>query len=130
MNASDPAAVTRTWFADGDEPYLVGTRCRTCGTYHFPPERTFCRNPGCAGEDLEEVPLSRRGTVWSWTTNHYDGPPPTVLKAPYTVAAVELARERMIVLGLTEGDVEVGDEVEVTVGPLDEDTQVWRWRRA
>ena len=94
-----------------------------------------CRNPACGAEDLEDVSLGRRGKVWSYTINHYAPPPPAVVKEPYGVAAVELDEERMIVLGLIDGDaagLRVGDEVELTVGPLYEDEAnqylVWKWR--
>jgi uncharacterized OB-fold protein len=47
------------WFRmDADEPALLGTRCKSCKTYFFPKETTFCRNPSCAGTEFEEVPLS------------------------------------------------------------------------
>lgn len=127
------------WFTtDEDAPALLGTRCRRCGTSFFPGETRLCRNPACAGEgaDLEEVTLSRRGTVWSATTNHYRPPPPYVAPdpfEPYTVAAVELADERMVVLGQVAGDaaLHVGDEVELVLDVLyeDDDAQylVWKW---
>jgi hypothetical protein len=115
------------WFTD---THLIGTRCTTCGTYFFPPERVFCRNPSCSSDTLDDVPLSARGRVWSWTVNHYPAPPPSVTKEPFGVAAVELAAERMIVLGQTVGDVDIGDEVELVIEPLDDETTVWRWRKA
>src|SRR5579885_2761757 len=87
---------------DAREPALLGTRCMACGTYYFPRLATLCRNPGCNGEKFEEVPLSRRGKLWSYTSASYQPPPPYVAHepfAPFGIAAVELERERMIVLG-------------------------------
>ena len=46
------------WFTTEGEPALLGTRCRECGTYFFPRETTFCRNPACRSTALDEVPLS------------------------------------------------------------------------
>jgi uncharacterized OB-fold protein len=134
---SDPLSpAVDGWFTTGAEPHLIGTRCRSCGTYHFPAERFFCRNPACDGTDLEEVPLSRRGKVWSWTMNHYAAPPPYPQVEPfqpYGVAAVELPEERMIVLGMLTGDFEdlkIGDEVELSVEPhVDNQSLVWKWRK-
>lgn len=120
------------WFAIDPEPHLIGTRCSSCGTYFFPPERTFCRNPACSGETLNDTPLSRRGKVWSYTVNHYAAPPPAVVEAPYGVAAVELGEEKMIVLGLVSGqagEINVGDEMEIVVEPLDAEKSVWKWRK-
>lgn len=125
------------WFTTDGEPALLGTRCSTCGTYFFPKETFFCRNPHCGGTELEEVRLSRRGTVWSYTVNHYDAPPPSVAKPPYAIAAVELAEERMVILGAVAGDASglaVGSEVELIVDTLYEDDEheylVWKWRPA
>ena len=125
------------WFTIDEQPHLLGTRCGTCGTYTFPPERSFCRNPQCTGTDLEEVELSRRGRVWSSTVNHYAPPPPAISPdpfVPYGVAAVELNEERMVVLGRVEGDIPnpIGTEVELVVDTLYEDDDgeylVWKWR--
>ena len=127
------------WFTVDDEPHLLGTRCDTCGTFFFPPETTFCRNPHCDGTNLEEVRLSRRGKVWSSTVNHYPPPPPAISPdpfEPYGVAAVELAEERMVVLGQVAGNatepLAVGAEVELVVEGLFEDDDneylVWKWR--
>jgi uncharacterized OB-fold protein len=80
--------------------------------------------------------------VWSWTTNHYQPPPPYVAPdpfVPYTVVAVELHEEQMVVLGgLADGvdpdRLEVGMEVELVLGTLFGDEEhtytVWRWAPA
>ena len=127
------------WFAMADEPHLLGTRCSACGTFFFPPADGFCRNPECAGTEFESVPLSRRGTVWSYTDNRYQPPPPYVSPdpfVPYAVAAVELAEERMVVLGQVAGaidDLRVGAEVELVLDTLFEDDAneyvVWKWKK-
>jgi uncharacterized OB-fold protein len=127
------------WFTIDDEPSLLGTRCEACGTFFFPREDAFCRNPSCDGTDLREVRLSRRGKVWSSTVNRYAPPPPYVSPSdpfqPFGVAAVELPEERVIVLGQVAGDAEVlpvGTEVELVVDMLSEDDEneylVWKWR--
>ncbi len=125
------------WFSD---TALLGTRCRACGTYYFPPERILCRNPACGSGDLEEKELSRRGKVWSFSVNHYDAPAPAVVKAPYAVVAVELTDEQMVVLGqLADGAdhsaLKIGDEVELVIEKLftDDDGNeqvVWKWKPA
>jgi uncharacterized OB-fold protein len=126
------------WFTvDGDLTYLVGSRCADCGSYFFPPVGGACRNPACDGEDLPEVRLSRRGTVWSYTNACYPPPPPFAAAEPYepvTLAAVELAEEGLVVLGqvkdLTVADLEVGMELELTHGPLADGPLVWMWGAA
>jgi uncharacterized OB-fold protein len=139
MTAKPRQPAIEGWFSTGDEPSLCGGRCTSCGTYVFPRHAASCPNPECTGADLIEVALSRRGTVWSYTTNHYQPPAPYVSPdpfVPYTVAAVELDAEKLVVLGQVEGDasgLRVGDEVELVVGTLfeadDHDEVVWKWRR-
>ncbi|MCC7078605.1 MAG: OB-fold domain-containing protein [Acidimicrobiia bacterium] len=129
------------WFSMGGEPALVGTRGKESGSYFFPPDLAVSRDPSAVGEEYENVELSRTGTVWSYTTNHYEPPAPYVAPdpfEPYTVVAVELAREKMVVLGQYEGDavadgLAVGDEVELVLGTLSADDTaeyvVWKWRK-
>lgn len=135
--------VVAHWFTGEDADFrLLGTRCSACAAVFFPREDAFCRNPGCAGGELVEVPLSRRGRVWSYTDGRYRPPSPYVSDPelpwePYTLIAVELAAERMVVLGqgvpgLSVADLEVGMEVEVVAGVLNEDDETtwttWHWR--
>ena len=128
------------WFTLGDEPALLASRGTETGSYFFPKNLAFSRNPAAPAEDLSEVQLSRRGRVWSWTTNHYQPPAPYVAAdpfVPYTVVAVELVDEQMVVLGplVPEADpatLTVGTEVELTLGTLYEDDEheyvVWQWK--
>ena len=139
--AKTRAPAVEGWFTmDASAPALLGTRCTECGTYFFPRETRFCRNPACDGTELEEVPLSRRGKVWSFTDNRYQPPPPYMSPdpfEPYAIAAVELAEERMVVLGQLAGgasidDLRVGQEVELVLETLYEDDEnayvVWKWQ--
>jgi uncharacterized OB-fold protein len=129
------------WFTtDTPEPSLLGSRCKQCKSYFFPKEALFCRNPACTSTEFEEVPLSRTGKIWSFTTNHYAPPAPYMSPdpfVPYTVAAVELAEEKMVVLGqLATGvdptSLKVGMNVELVLGRLYEDEKaeylVWKWK--
>jgi uncharacterized OB-fold protein len=115
------------WFtADGGSAHLNGGKCAQCGTFVFPPRANNCPNPACDGDVLEQVPLSPRGTLWSYTENRYAPPPPYPAPTPFepfAVAAVELADEGIIVLGkVVEGtlaaDLKVGMEMELTTMPL------------
>jgi uncharacterized OB-fold protein len=137
MSTKPQVPAIEGWFTTGDEPALLGSRCTTCGTYVFPRAALACPNPDCAGSEFDEVPLSRRGRVWSFTTNHYAPPAPYMSPdpfVPYTVAAVELAEERMVVLGQVVDGAElgVGTEVELVIDTLFEDDEVthvvWKWR--
>ncbi len=126
-----------SWFQTDALSYLVGQRCTQCGTYVFPPTATFCRNPACSSDELDRLPLSSRGTLWSYTLNHYPPPPPAISPEPfepYGVAAVELHTEKMIVLGRISGSLDglqIGDQMETVIEPLaGTDESVWAWRKA
>lgn len=141
MTLPPPQPVVAGWFTTGPEPHLVGGRCPACATVVFPPTATWCPNPGCRGDRLDEVALSRRGTVWSYTTAAYKPPPPYIPRTepyePFAIAAVELADEGLVVLGqVADGvapeDLAVGQEVELVVETLvaeeDRHELTWRWR--
>jgi uncharacterized protein len=136
------AAAIEGWYTlDERAPALIGARCTSCGTFFFPPPQTrFCRNPDCAGESFEQVPLSRTGRIWSFTNACYQPPEPFVAPSPFVpfaIAAVELEREKMIVLGQVVRGVDVkalavGMPVELVLEPLYTDSEtdklVWKWR--
>ena len=89
----------------------MSSQCRACRSYFFPRHTHSCRNPACGSTELDEVQLSRRGTLWSYTNNCYAPPAPYVASdpfEPYAVAAVELEREKMVVLGQVVPGIEVG----------------------
>ena len=92
--------------------------------------------------ELTPTPLSRRGTVWSYTENRYAPPPPfkaTDPFEPYAIAAVELEAEGLTVLGqvakgVLAADLRVGMEMEVDLGVLYSDDEhdylVYMWAPA
>lgn len=140
MSAKNHVPVLEGWFSEGATPHLIGSRCEACGTYYFPKLTTFCRNPDCSSEKFEEVPLSRTGKLWSYTNAAYKPPEPYIAAEPFEpfgIAAVELDKERMVVLGqLVKGvnlaDLKVGMAMELVVDVLSEDETtaktVWKWK--
>jgi len=70
---------------DEGEPYLVGRRCTRCGAVYL-GERRACSKCTVAGP-FEEIPLSRRGTLWVWSIVHQSMPGVPV---PYVVGVVDL----------------------------------------
>lgn len=121
---------------DAKAPQLLGARCQACGTYYFPKQVTFCRNPACSGEAFDEVALSRTGTLWSWTNACYAPPEPFIAPEPYepfAIAAVELAQEKMIVLGpvvagVTVAALRAGMRMELALEPLADGKLTWKWK--
>lgn len=135
------APVLDGWFTTGDTPHLIGTRCAACGTYYFPKLETVCRNPDCTGTLFDTVELSRTGTLWSFTNACYKPPEPYVAAdpfVPYAIAAVELEREKMVVLGQVVSGVSVerlkaGLPMELVVEAVPDAAEpagklVWKWR--
>lgn len=136
MSSAQP--VIEGWFTTGDRPALIGRRCPQCGTYQFPPTGEWCPNPACTSDRMEDVELSRRGRIWSYTDAQYKPPPPFVAMTdpfePFAIAAIELEQEKIVILGQVAsgfgvGDLQVGGEVELVVEPLDPaGSLVWKWR--
>lgn len=132
------------WFTTGDDsdpPRLLGHRCAACATYAFPFAPLACPNPACRSTEFATVPLSRTGTIWSYTDARYQPPAPYVAAEPYEpfcIAAVELTAEGLVVLGqvvagVTVDQLAVGMEVELVVDTLDVDEEageerlIWKW---
>jgi uncharacterized protein len=141
MSAKPKVAALEGWFTlDEAQPSLLGTRCRGCGTCYFPKQTLYCRNPDCDSSEFEELQLSRRGRLWSCTNASYKPPEPFVASepfVPFTIAAVELDLERIVVLGqvvsgVDVGDLKVGQEMELTLDTLYSDDEsekmIWKWK--
>lgn len=106
--------------SNGDPGSLIGSRCKACGEFFHPP-RAVCVS--CFSEDLEEVGLSRRGQIFSFTIGRV-GDPTAPVKAPFLTAQVELP-EKVSVLSLITGidfdKVKIGTEVELYFWKTGED---------
>jgi uncharacterized OB-fold protein len=116
-----------TW--PSDQPRLIGSRCKACGIITF-PSQSSC--PRCAGPDMAEQLLSRRGRLWAWTTQDFPPPAPPYAgpqgKAfvPFGVGYVELPGEVKVETRLTETDperLEHGMEMELVLVPFRTDEQ-------
>jgi len=95
---------------EGEKPSLLGSRCKSCGTFFYPPI-SVCHH--CYQEEtLETVPLSRRGKLYTYTTVQMA---PPGFRAPYHIGYVDLA-EGVRVFGHMEGELSVGMEMELSLG--------------
>ncbi len=132
--------VLEGWFSsDNGEPHLIGSQCDCCGTYYFPKQFLYCKNPTCDSEAFSEVSLSRTGRLWSFTNAMYQPPEPFIAKdphEPYAILAVELEKEKMIILGqgidgLECANLKVGMEMELVLDTLfetDSERRItWKW---
>ena len=85
---------------------IMGTRCKKCGSLHFPP-RADCAD--CLSSDIEWVPLSGKGMLTTYITAYFA---PAGFEAPYTLALAEL-EEGVRVFTRMSRDIE---EDEIMVG--------------
>ncbi len=104
----------------GERPYLLGSRCKACGRITFPP-RVICLE--CFSEEIETIPLSRRGKLYTFTIIGY--PPPGV-EAPYAIGYVDLpegVRVFSILMDWDKENLKVGMDVELVIGRFKEDRE-------
>ncbi|HVS68496.1 MAG TPA: OB-fold domain-containing protein [Mycobacteriales bacterium] len=106
------------------EPQLIGAKCADCGVTTFPKQPTC---PRCPSEQMAEVLLPRRGTLWTFTTQEflpknppYAGTETAEQFQPYGVGYVELPGEVKVETRLTTASVDtlqIGMEMELVVSP-------------
>jgi uncharacterized OB-fold protein len=132
-------AVAGLFTMDEADPRLIGGRSSN-GSYFFPKDLGGT-DPHSDGRAPDEVELSNRGRIWSYTNSAYPPPPPFVVTTepfvPIVIAAVVLPAEQMVVLGqvvpgYTVDDLHVGMEVQLVLDTLYEDDDneylVWKWK--
>ncbi|MBW1682725.1 MAG: OB-fold domain-containing protein [Deltaproteobacteria bacterium] len=115
---SDPSA-------DGGEAQLIGSHCLTCGELFFPRQDSgLCSY--CQSKDLEDIRLSSKGKIYSYTVVMQR--PPVYYKAevPYAIGFVELPEGIRVETLFTGCDLEklhVGMDVEMVIEKLHEDDE-------
>ena len=129
------------WFTmDEAAPQLVGRARHRVGLVLLADRAGGVGQPERARRGARAGAAVARGTLWSWTTNHYAPPEPYVSPdpfVPYTVCAVELddgadgRARRGSRPAPTPTHFEVGMSMELVLGPLYEDDEheyvVWQW---
>ena len=124
---------------DATAPYWEGCRegelrmqrCGRCRHLRFPP-RPMC--PRCQSLESDWVPLSGRGTVYSFVFCHPPLLPAFQERAPLLVVLVELEEgEDLRILGNWMDDdpesVEIGTPVEVCFEVVSDEITLPQWRR-
>ena len=104
-----------------EPPRLLGSRCPNCGEVFF-PQRLVCAQ--CLYEGCDDVDLSTRGRLWTWTYCHVPlfGRKDANVEG-YGVGQVDLPegpRVQSILLGGSD-DFEIGMEVEIDLEVLRQD---------
>ena len=118
-----------------EQPRLLGSRCPACGEAFF-PRRLVCAK--CLHEGTEDMELSTRGRIWTWTYCHV----PMFGKkdadvAGYGVAQVDLPEGPRVQSILSGGpdDFAIGMEVDIDLETLRQDSDgndvvIYRFRPA
>ncbi|WP_456326237.1 Zn-ribbon domain-containing OB-fold protein [Palaeococcus sp. (in: euryarchaeotes)] len=114
-----PMQVARYWRHFKEKYRMVGTKCKECGEIYFPP-RQVC--PKCGSREMEDVQLSGKGKVLSWTIVRN---PPSGFEyfRPYPLALIELEEGPIVLAQLTDVDenqIDFGMEVEMVTRKIRE----------
>jgi len=117
-----------TWPAA--DPCLIGSKCRQCGEVKF-PQQSSCSK--CCSEEVEQLPLARRGTLWTWTIQAFPpkSPPYAGVNTadefvPFGVGYVELPGQVCVESRLTVNDpavLRIGMAMELVIEPFCIDKQ-------
>ncbi len=107
------------WRSVNQELGLHGARCRSCGIIQYPVPRV-CGECGVK-DNLEDVKLSRKGTVFTFTLDHLVAQ--QYLNVPVPRLVIDLEGGGRVFLEMTDGDpqeVKIGMPVEVVFRHLHE----------
>ncbi len=105
---------------DPEAPQLVGSRCTNCAEVAF-PKQSSC--PSCTGSTTQEILLTRRGTLWTFTIQRFPPPVPPYKGdpasfTPFAVGYVDLPEGLRVESRLTESDPEkltIGMDMELVL---------------
>lgn len=107
MTTTNPVPIAEGLFRlDPAGPRLLASRCAACGEVAFPKQGSC---PACTGDQVSEIELSTRGTLWTWTIQRFPPPTPPYVAPPggfqpYGVGYVELPEGVRVEARLTESD--------------------------
>ncbi len=122
-----------TW--PSDQPRLIASRCKKCGTPAF-PKSPYCTNPDCEKnpENVEVIELSNRAKLYTYAVQAYPMPEPFRMEPfePFPLGMLDVPEGLRILGMLTTDKVEIGMEMEMTTRKLYEDEEneylTWAWK--
>jgi uncharacterized OB-fold protein len=102
-------------------PYLVASKCQSCGKYFF-PTRVICLN--CGKQTMIETPLKGKGTIYTYTVARQQLPG-ALMKPPYAIANVLMEEGCQVPTVITENweTLDIGTDVEVYFEKIQEDAE-------
>ena len=116
------------YFIEGkDGNYLLATKCNNCSQIYFPPLRRCLE---CYGEDMEEVKLTNRGKLYTYTIVQM---PVLHYEPPFALAWVELPEGVRVFTQLKnweDTELKIGMDVNLVVDTLweEEEKEVYGYK--
>ncbi len=108
-----------------EEPQLIGSKCPACGELFFPKKKKgICIH--CQHQGLEDIKLSRRGKIHSFSVVTQQPPRFFLGDVPYAYGWIELPEGVMVRAMFTGCDFEtlkVDMDVELVIEKLGDDEQ-------
>jgi len=105
----------------GAKPYLIASKCGTCGKYFF-PTRAICLN--CGKRELEEVTLGGKGKLYTYTIAQQQLPG-ALIKVPYAIAGIAMDEGCQVHTVVTEDweSLDIDMDMEVYFEKIREDAE-------
>jgi len=103
-----------------EKAHLIGSRCRNCQEVMF-PQRSICIN--CYGDELEQLALSSRGKLFTFTITHQG---PNGFPSPYACGYIDLPEGVRIFSLPTDwspDNLRIGAEGELVIEKMKEDLE-------
>lgn len=125
-----PSALTQPFWDAARKGELRIQRCDRCARFRFYPT-AVCSS--CGSQAATWTRMSGRGTVFSWIVVRRAIEAAWKDAVPFTVAVVELAEQKGLLVtgtltGVEPGDIVAGMPVEVWFEPVSDDVSLTRWR--
>ena len=122
--------LTRPFWHAAAQHRLMIQRCQECNYFNHPP-RPLC--DACLSQRLEFVPVSGRGTVYSYTVMHQPNIAGFEKEVPYINVLVELDEQPRLFmvsyLPISEREkIRIGGRVEVTFEKIDDEVTLPQFR--
>lgn len=122
--------LTKPFWQGAAQHQLMLQQCQACNYFNHPP-RPLC--DACLSQQLEFVPVSGRGTVYSYTIMHQPNIAGFEKEVPYINVLVELDEQPRLFmvsyLPISERDkIRIGGRVEVTFEKINDEVTLPQFR--
>lgn len=121
---------SRPWWEAIKRHEVLLQSCRSCGHVVFPPA-TNC--PNCQAANLEWLPASGRGVIWSWAVFHKSYFLSFAADIPYAVAIVELEEGPRVwtqIIDVQNSDLSIGLAVQAVFDDVTDDVTLLKFKLA